>query len=117
MNIPAVTEKDNYKKRSDYHSLIEAQAPVQLKKLRENEHKRNITLLGIHEAIELMDKERIELQEELNRHEETLEEYLSRLIRMNDELGDILNFAGSGVCAVNKEIRATVELINSETEG
>ena len=112
MILPIITESDSYKTRADYHALIEAQTPVQLAKLRENEHKPPITTLILSEAIRLMDIERRELQEELNAFDDSLEDYIDRLERIINEFGDILNFGAAGIVAANKEIQKTLEVIN-----
>ena len=112
MNLPVITEKDSYKTRSDYHALLEAQAPIQLEKLRENEHKPRITTIDLYDAIERMDDERKELQAELEKNDDNLESYIDRLEAIIKEIGDILNFAGAGIIAANKEIQKTLEAIN-----
>ena len=78
--------------------LFEAQEKAQTEKLRENDHKADITILGLDEAIQLMKAELWELQEELNESERDI-------AKVRRELADVLNFGGAGVVACDRLIK------------
>ncbi len=94
----------------DYTALLEAGNKAQLEKLRKNGHKKSFDMMDIMELFELLDIERLELDQEIYRMS-TYNGNIVKCFRANIDLtkirheaADIANFAHMIILACDKEL-------------